>query len=100
MYARVNRDENHYAVIAELRARGFRVSDFAGTGRGCPDIYVSDGARGLWCEVKNPDARPGRKRGATQAATDEREAAFRELHPNCVVVATTADEVAEAFRIL
>jgi hypothetical protein len=97
-YARVNRDENHHAVIAELRARGFRVSDFAGMGRGCPDLYVSDGARGLWVEVKNPDARPGRKRGRIQAATDEREAAFRALHMNCVVVATCAEDVDRALQ--
>jgi hypothetical protein len=93
-------DGNHAQLKADLRAKGYNVTDFSALGGGAADLYVSDGARGLWIEAKNPGARAGRKRGAAQAATDERQAAFRELHPNCVVVATSADEVAEAFRIL
>jgi hypothetical protein len=99
-YARVNRDENHEAVIAELVLLGYQVEDLAFVGRGVPDLYVSRGGIGRWVEVKNPTARPGRKRGATQAAVDAREAAFRDRHPGLVIVATSADEVAEAFRIL
>lgn len=96
-YAR-RTDQNHTALAAELRARGYAVTDLAAVGKGCPDLLVSKNGRALLVEVKR-DARAARgaKRGAAQQATLERQAEFRALHPGIVVVAVTADDVDAAM---
>jgi hypothetical protein len=92
------KDANHAQLVLELRARGYVVEDLGHVGGGVPDLWVSRGELGRWVEVKS--AKGGKKRGAVQAASLARQAAFRDRHPGLVIVATSADEVAEAFRIL
>ena len=93
----VKRDANHAALVDSLRANGFAVTDLAHVGGGVPDLFISRGHVGIFVEVKNPEKRAGKKRGAVQAATDAREAAFRSLHPGLVVVATCTEDVLAAW---
>ena len=89
------RDTNHAALVEALRDAGLAVSDLGGVGGGVPDLYVSRAGRGLWVEIKAPKG--GKPRGAQQAASLARQAAWRDLHSGCVVVAHTLQDVLEAF---
>lgn len=100
MRRRPNRDANHAALVAELQARGYAVTDLASAGAGIPDLLVSKNGVARLVEVKR-DARAARgaKRGATQAATTARQEAFRAKHPGIVIVAVTVEDVERAWGL-
>lgn len=94
------KDANHQQVVADLRARGYSVTDTASIGGGFADLIVSRGPHMRLVEVKNPATRPMQPRGASNAAKLARQAAFRDRHPGLVIVATSADDVDLAWPIL
>lgn len=94
---RARPDANQAQLVAELRARGYAVSDLSSIGGGCPDLFISKDGRAMLVEVKNAAARGGRKRGASDAEKLARQAAWRERHPGVCVVAFTVEDVEEAF---
>lgn len=93
-------DANHAQIVAELRARGYAVSDLSAVGRGCPDLLVSKDGRGLLVEIKSEANRGGKARGAKQAETLALQALWRKLHPGVCVVAMTVEDVEGAFAAL
>lgn len=97
-HRRTRRDSNHAAIVEQLRTRGYAVSDLAAVGGGCPDLLVSKHGTARLVEVKrDAKAARGAKRGSRQAAIQERQQAWRELHPGLVIVATSADDVDAAW---
>lgn len=90
-------DANHTQLVADLRARGYAVSDLSAVGRGCPDLLVSKDGRGLLVEVKSKANRGGKARGAKQAETLAAQALWRELHPGVCIVAYSVEDVERAF---
>ena len=96
-YGRVRRDSNHMAIMHELRARGYRCSDLAAVGRGCPDLLVSRNGTMRLVEIKNPATRPSKPRGASNAAKLARQAAWAATHEGLVITATSADDVDSAW---
>lgn len=90
-------DANHAQLVAELRARGYAVSDLSAVGGGCPDLFVSKDGRGLLVEVKSEANLGGKPRGKYQASIYARQAAWREQHPGVCIVAYSVEDVEGAF---
>jgi Holliday junction resolvase len=95
-YAR-KRDRNHSAIADALRALGYAVTDLSGAGDGVGDLLVSRDRRMLCVEVKMPGAT--KPAGQLRAKVRARQVAFAELHAGCVVTATSAEDVDNAFQI-
>ena len=99
-------DLNHKPIVDGLRAHGYAVLNLSGVGKGCPDILVgyvntttvavhmSDGGwkkmqmplpMNILFEIKNPSARPHRKKAPAQQA-------FRDAWPGPCFVIESLDE--------
>lgn len=94
-YTRTRRDATHTALAAELRARGYGVTDLSKVGGGVGDLLVSRDRTMKAVEVKT---KAGLKHsGPNSDRTRARQAEFAALHEGCVVQALTADDVDAAF---
>lgn len=97
-HARAKRDANHTEIVKALEAAGCSVLDLAANGSGCPDILVGYRERNVLVEIKRPGVF-GKKRGKTQARTDEAQKLFRETWRGAVAVVWTIDDALRAVGI-
>lgn len=91
------KDGNHRSIVNGLRALGFSVLELHAVGGGVPDILVGWNGRERLLEIKMPDGH--KPRGATQAETNERQAAFRDAWRGVPIGrVTTIEEAIVALR--
>lgn len=98
-YRRTNRDSNHKGIVTDLRAAGATVLDLAAVGGGCPDLLVGFKGRNTLMEVKRPGV-AGKKRGARQAAINDRQQTFRSEWQGLAFVVTSSAEALAAIGAL
>ena len=100
MRRRARVDATHGEIVRTLQGAGYSVVDLSRVGGGVPDLLVG-GRGGAWLvEAKRPGV-AGRKRGAVQARTNERQADFRSRWRGCpVIVATSGIEVLRAMGVV
>jgi hypothetical protein len=82
-------DENHAAIREGLRELGFAVWDCARYGGGFPDLLVGRGDTVKFVEVKSEGGK-----------LTPKEAAFKELYRQHVVIAHAIEDVLEAFGLV
>lgn len=88
---RARTDDNHAAMVRELRQLGYSVQSLASVGGGCPDLVVGHNGRNLLVEVKDGSKPPSARR-----LTDA-ERTFHEQWRGEVIVAHTSEEVMAAM---
>lgn len=96
-YRKTKRDANHAEIVSALRAVGCSVTDLAAVGGGVPDLLVGIGSRNWLLEVKRPGV-AGKKRGKTQAETNDKQETFRERWRGQVATVSTTEEALAVVR--